>query len=261
MRPQAAHRHPVERNEHESVEGASSGGSRWRRCRAICVAVLIHRGFRATTEPSTFETAVARTVRDWAIPGRARTRRILWKLTSENLNDGRKNFLARCASCHGHDGSGQRISAGNLYPRAPDLRATKSQDLTDGELHYIIENGVALTGMPAWGNLHQMPDDDSWKLVLYIRSLRPLTREEQTQQAQTTAFSPLRRVSSVRQVPRSKSMSTGRKHRWRTSFAIPPAPGCDHSGPRDQQRLQVFKGPGRVRLRQHLEAALFHESR
>jgi len=154
---------------------------------AIAVALLIHRGFRATTEPSRFEATVARTMRDFAIPSEERTRQNSLDATSQNLNDGRQNFLARCSNCHGRDGSGTTAAGQSLYPRVPDVRAIKSQDLADGELHYIIENGVAFTGMPAWGNLHQMPDDDSWKLVLYIRSLRPLTNQEQTQQAQTTA--------------------------------------------------------------------------
>jgi cytochrome c553 len=116
---------------------------------AVVVALLIHRGFRATTEPSRFETAIARTVRDFAIPSKERTRQNPLEATSQNLNDGRENFLARCANCHGRDGSGTTAAGQSLYPRVPDLRATKSQDLTDGELHYIIENGVALTGMPA----------------------------------------------------------------------------------------------------------------
>ncbi|HEV3481510.1 MAG TPA: hypothetical protein VGR97_04195, partial [Candidatus Acidoferrales bacterium] len=62
---------------------------------AICGAVLIHRGFRATTEPSALEKAVARTARDWAIPGRARNEKNPLKLTSENLREGREEFLAR----------------------------------------------------------------------------------------------------------------------------------------------------------------------
>lgn len=154
---------------------------------AIGVVLLILRGFRATTEPSRFEAAVARTLRDLAIPGGERSRKNPLEATSQNLNDGRENFLARCSNCHGRDGSGATPAGQSLYPRVPDLRAAKSQNLKDGELHYIIENGVALTGMPAWGNLHQMPDDGSWRLVLYIRSLGPLTKEEQTKQAQNTA--------------------------------------------------------------------------
>ncbi len=151
----------------------------------ICGAVLIHRGFRATVEPSALEKAVARTARDWAIPGRARNEKNPLKLTSENLREGREEFLARCASCHGHDGSGLTDMGRNLYPRTPDLRVARTQNLTDGEIHYIIANGVQLTGMPAWSNPHQQRNVNAWNLVLFIRSLRPLTREEKTQEAGT----------------------------------------------------------------------------
>ncbi len=152
---------------------------------AICGAVWIHRGFRATSEPSALEKVVARTARNWAIPGRARNEKNQLKHTSENLREGREEFLARCASCHGHDGSGLTDMGRNLYPRTPDLRASETQSLTDGEIHYIIANGVQLTGMPAWSNPHQERNVNAWNLVLFIRSLRPLTHEEKTQEAST----------------------------------------------------------------------------
>ena len=148
-------------------------------------AALIRRGFRATAEPTAFETVVARTVRNLAIPHRARNERNPLTPTSKNLQEGREEFLARCASCHGHDGSGLTQVGRNLYPRAPNLRSAQTQSLTDGEIHYIIENGVQLTGMPAWNNPHQEPVDNAWNLVLFIRSLRPLTYEEKARQAST----------------------------------------------------------------------------
>ena len=152
---------------------------------AVLAISAILRGFRATSEPSGLEAVVARTARDWAIPRRARNEKNPLKLTSENLREGREEFLARCASCHGHDGSGLTDMGRNLYPRTPDLRAARTQNLTDGEIHYIIANGVQLTGMPAWSNPHQERNVSAWNLVLFIRSLRPLTREEKTQQAST----------------------------------------------------------------------------
>ncbi|MGH9497355.1 MAG: c-type cytochrome, partial [Candidatus Sulfotelmatobacter sp.] len=155
----------------------------------ICGAVLIHRGFRATTEPSGFEKMVARAARDWSIPGRAQSEKNPLELTSENLREGREEFLARCASCHGHDGSGLTDMGRNLYPRTPDLRSNRTQNLSDGEIHYIIANGVQLTGMPAWSNPHQERNVNAWNLVLFIRSLRPLTRVEKTQEASTAKSS------------------------------------------------------------------------
>lgn len=58
------------------------------------------------------------------------------------------------------------------------MRLPATQSLSDGELYYIIRNGVPLTGMPAWGEPHLNQDDESWQLALFIRHLSHLTAEE-----------------------------------------------------------------------------------
>ncbi len=151
---------------------------------AIAMAVvvgagaLIWRGFSATAEPSAIEIAVARTARNIAIPRLAKNERSPLTVTSENLRAGHEQFIARCASCHGNDGDGRTSVGRGLYPRATDLRSTRTQALTDGELHYIIEHGVQLTGMPAWGTPHSGDASDLWQLVMFIRALRPLNGAE-----------------------------------------------------------------------------------
>ena len=150
---------------------------------AVATTLLMRRGFRATTEPSSFEKTLARTVRNLAIPRRARNEKNPWKASSDNLKEAREHFIARCAICHGTDGRGQTQMGRSLYPRAPDLLSPQTQNLTDGEIHYIIENGVQLTGMPAWNLPHRETEDDSWKLVLFIRDLRPLTAGEKSEQS------------------------------------------------------------------------------
>lgn len=64
----------------------------------------------------------------------------------------------------------------NLYPRAPDMRLPSTQELSDGELFYIIEDGIRLTGMPAWGAPGS--EEESWQLVHFIRSLPRLTSQD-----------------------------------------------------------------------------------
>jgi len=154
---------------------------------AACGFVLIRRGFRATATPSPWEGALARRVRNLAIPPPERDRKNPFEATSDAASQGREFFLTQCAACHGIDGSGTTPMGRNLYPRVPDLRAAATQSLTDGEMHYIIENGVQLTGMPAWGNPHLESSADSWKLVLFVRNLRPLTVQEVSQQATLVA--------------------------------------------------------------------------
>jgi len=58
------------------------------------------------------------------------------------------------------------------------MRLAATQNLTDGELYYIIRNGIRLTGMPAWGDPNLQEDDGSWQLVLFIRHLPQITPEE-----------------------------------------------------------------------------------
>jgi len=59
------------------------------------------------------------------------------------------------------------------------MRGSSTQGLSDGELFYIIENGVRLTGMPAWGGAGK--PEESWKLVQFIRHLPALTPDEAAQ--------------------------------------------------------------------------------
>ena len=65
-----------------------------------------------------------------------------------------------------------------MYPKPPDLRGEHTQKLSDGELFWIIENGVRFTGMPAFGGGEHANPADSWKLVHFIRHLPKLTAEE-----------------------------------------------------------------------------------
>jgi len=119
---------------------------------------------------------LARTERGLAIPASAKTAKNPFPSTAENLSDGREHFADHCATCHANDGSGNTEIGQNLYPKPPDMRLTQTQTLTDGEIFYIINNGVRLTGMPGWGESHG--NDDTWKLVLFIRHLPQLSADE-----------------------------------------------------------------------------------
>jgi predicted CXXCH cytochrome family protein len=152
---------------------------------AIYGAKVIRRGFSARDEPSLLERIVARAARNLSIPSHAKGETNPWKATPDNLKEARETFTDRCAGCHGVDGSGQTAIGTDMYPKPPDLRSRQTQSLTDGEIHYIIENGVRLTGMPAWGNPHEEQGDASWKLVLFIRDLRQPTAAEHAQQTRT----------------------------------------------------------------------------
>jgi mono/diheme cytochrome c family protein len=138
----------------------------------------LRRGFSARDQPSTIETVIARRVRSWAVPTSVRDATNPVTLTPEVLADARAHFADHCASCHANDGSGNTTIGQNLYPKAPDMRLDATQRLTDGELYAIIQNGIRLTGMPAWGKEGDEHDEDSWKCVHLIRHLNELTPEQ-----------------------------------------------------------------------------------
>jgi predicted CXXCH cytochrome family protein len=146
---------------------------------------LVSHGFSTADQPSFLETVVARTARNLAIPRKARLEANPWQATDDVLKEARESYVDRCAVCHGVDGAGQTQIGSNLYPKVPDLRSPRTQRLTDGEIRYIIRNGVRLTGMPGWAKPHDEQSDDSWKLALFIRSLVILGKGEQAAQVST----------------------------------------------------------------------------
>ena len=151
-------------------------------------ASVIKRGFRATDQPSTVEIAMARAVRDLGIPRTARDEKNPWTVTPALLDEARENFTDHCAGCHGEKGDGRSGMGQNLYPKAPDLQRRETQNLSDGEIHYIIQNGVRLTGMPALANPHSGQDDNAaWKLVLFVRSIAGTTPQEKSEQSAAMA--------------------------------------------------------------------------
>jgi mono/diheme cytochrome c family protein len=138
-------------------------------------------GLRGQPRPGEVETRVARSLRSFAIPAEARSRTMPANPSQDSLRLGMEHYAKYCALCHANNGSGEKTPLGNgLYPKPPDLRAAATQELTDGELFYIIDNGVRFTGMPAFGTGESTPAGDKqlWELVQFVRHLPSLTTDE-----------------------------------------------------------------------------------
>jgi mono/diheme cytochrome c family protein len=135
-------------------------------------------GLSARATPGPMETAVARRVRAWAVPADYREHVNPVLRNDASIRNGLEHFADHCAVCHGNDGSGSTEMGKGMFPPAPDMRAAATQELTDGELFYIIEHGVRFTGMPAWGTGTIAGEEASWHLVNFIRRLPGLTPDE-----------------------------------------------------------------------------------
>jgi mono/diheme cytochrome c family protein len=136
------------------------------------------RGFSASEPPGALERWIARRARSAALPSGARARTNPLQNTPEILAEARAHWADHCATCHANDGSGDTLLGKHTSPPAPDMRLEATQKLTDGELFYVIQNGIRLTAMPAWSSGSAHDEQDSWKLVYFIRHLPQLTLAE-----------------------------------------------------------------------------------
>jgi len=112
---------------------------------------LTNHGFSARAQPSPIEAFLARKARGLATPANAKILKNPLAPAPLTIAEGRDHFADHCAVCHANTGSGKTLINSGLYPPAPDLRKEESQQLSDGELMYIIKNGIRFTGMPGWG--------------------------------------------------------------------------------------------------------------
>jgi cytochrome c len=139
---------------------------------------LFTTGFSAKTEPHAIEVFLARQIRHLAIPIEKRNAQNPIPLSPGVIQESLAHFADHCAICHANNGSGQTPIGKNAYPKAPDLRLTDTQSMLDGEIFWVIHNGIRFTAMAAWGEGDPAQDMGSWKLVHFIRHLPQLTPEE-----------------------------------------------------------------------------------
>ena len=155
-------------------------------------AYILSRGISARDEPGPAETFIARRLRHFAIPRGARDVQNPVKASPEVLAAAMAHFADHCASCHGNDGRGATLIGRGLYPKPPDMTEAATQELTDGELYYIIENGVRFTGMPAFGEEeNNQENEESWHLVHFIRHLPAITDDELAEMKKMNPKSPM----------------------------------------------------------------------
>jgi mono/diheme cytochrome c family protein len=145
---------------------------------SVALTHALRHGFSARDEPTRIEGLLARAMRHYAVPADLRGRTNPSAPTPAVLAEAKAHFADHCASCHGNDGRGRTSIGPRLYPRTPDMTRPATQSQSDGELFATIENGIRLTGMPAWGDGSAKSAQDTWTLVHFIRHLPQLTPED-----------------------------------------------------------------------------------
>jgi len=123
----------------------------------------------SATQPTPTETKVVYwTKRHITIGGKKDVNPVA--ASAENIEDGKQIFGSYCMVCHGLDGQNTGVPfAASVSPPVPSLASAEVQAYTDGQLKWIIKNGIFPSGMPA--SKGDFSDDDMWRMVLYIRHL------------------------------------------------------------------------------------------
>lgn len=124
--------------------------------------------------------------------------------TTGNLDSGRDEYKEHCAACHGLDGSGRDQFEADFLTRVPRLTGDV-QDLSDGELYFVISRGIRNTAMPGFGARHS--HDEIWKTIPWVRHLARLTPEERKQITQETSDRELSHEKIMRQ---GRNSTTGK---------------------------------------------------
>ena len=146
----------------------------------IAGIVLSSHGLGSRPQPSELEASVAMKTYDSAVPKRYQHMQDPFAAKGIDLLEAGGHYEEHCAVCHADNGSGDPKFHGIMYPRPTDLRSADTQEMSDGELYWVVKNGVRWSGMPAFGK----PGDDdqhAWKIVAYVRHLPKMTPAEQQQ--------------------------------------------------------------------------------
>ena len=89
--------------------------------------------------------------------------------TEDNIEAGRALFNKNCASCHGEDGKAKTDVAAAMKAKPTDLTGHEMHGITDGEIYWVIANGIKKSGMPAFSA--KTKPDERWQMALYVKHL------------------------------------------------------------------------------------------
>jgi mono/diheme cytochrome c family protein len=144
-----------------------------------CVVVAATGAFdvAAVSPPSKFEKKVADFTLRRSVARRAPRTPNPQAASPEVWRAGLAHFKENCVMCHGAPGVDESEFGQGLNPPAPDLTLPAIQKMTDGELFWIVSNGIRMTGMPAFSPTHK--PEEVWKIVSFVRHLPELSDEEQ----------------------------------------------------------------------------------
>jgi mono/diheme cytochrome c family protein len=149
---------------------------------AAGAAAIVYTGsFNTSAEipPSKMEKTLATFALNKSVARRAPNRKNPLPATPETLRGGLAHFRENCVVCHGAPGVDPGEIGQGLNPGAPDLTLPRVQGRSDGQLYWIVDEGIRMSGMPAFGVTHG--ENELWQIVAFLRHLPEITDAEKAQ--------------------------------------------------------------------------------
>jgi cytochrome c len=139
-----------------------------RNCALLLIAGLWLSGCKATP-PGKWETSLVTRIEHSVTVGGKKEKNPLPE-SAENIENGRVAFSHYCVACHGFDGQNTGVPfADHMSPPVPSLKSERVQSYADGQLKWIIDNGLSPSGMPASEEI--LTDEEIWSIVVFLRHL------------------------------------------------------------------------------------------
>jgi mono/diheme cytochrome c family protein len=90
------------------------------------------------------------------------------KLTPMVMERGQERFNIYCTPCHSQTGVGDGLVIKRGFTPPPNFHDDRLVNVPDGHIFQVISHGIRT--MPAYGK--QIPAEDRWAIVAYIRALQ-----------------------------------------------------------------------------------------
>jgi mono/diheme cytochrome c family protein len=146
---------------------------------ALCAGIALAAGlidFSASKPPGRLEQRLATFALNRSIARRAAKVANPFARSPEAVAAGLALFKTHCVDCHGAPGVDPTEAGASLNPPAPGLTLPRVQARSDGELQWIVSNGIRMTGMPGFGGSRS--GEEIWQLVAAVRRLPRLSPQE-----------------------------------------------------------------------------------
>jgi mono/diheme cytochrome c family protein len=144
----------------------------------------------------------------------------------------RRGFLLHresCLQCHGAPGVSPHDAGKGLLPQPNNLAQT-ALEWSPAEIYWVTQNGLKMTGMPAWGMRYA--DADLWAIVAFVMQLPKMTAADYATMTRAAPRSATPELVAAGAGDAGKGLLALQQHACTTCHYIPGMVGSvAHVGP------------------------------